>query len=62
MADHPFNVVERPDLVPVCSFCNLDLHEIHMQKRGFPLFQGQTMIFFCPHCKKVLGFGQGRMA
>ena len=23
---------------------------------------GRNSIFFCPHCRKVLGFGQSRMA
>ena len=52
--------VERDDETPVCPHCNLDLREIHVQKRGVPIFQGRTVVFFCPHCKKVLGFGQER--
>lgn len=57
-----FAVVEREDEVPICPHCHLDLDEVHMRRRGAPLIQGRTIVFFCPHCKSVLGFGQERVA
>jgi hypothetical protein len=54
-------VVERDDLVPVCPHCEEELTEVYAKAKGFALFEGRTALFFCPHCLKVLGFGQSRM-
>lgn len=58
----PFNVVERDDLTPLCPHCGKELAEIYARKRGVPLLQGRSVLFFCPWCFKVLGFGQERIA
>jgi hypothetical protein len=63
MADAPFNVVTRDDLDPVCPHCTQPLTEVYTKSKGpgwflFP----KTAMYFCPHCRKVLGFSQSRMA
>lgn len=57
----PFSVVERPDLTPVCPYCDHDIDEVYAKAKGFPLAQGRTYVYFCPHCRRVLGFAQGRV-
>jgi phage terminase large subunit GpA-like protein len=57
----PFNVVERDDLDPTCPHCGEEIAEVYAKARGFPLGQGRTYMYFCPHCRKVLGFAQGRV-
>jgi uncharacterized protein with PIN domain len=61
MTEKPFTVVKREDLVPRCPHCDQELAEVYSRARGVPLIQGQHVVFFCPHCRKVLGFGHGRM-
>ena len=56
----PFDVVERNDLNPLCPHCGKELAEIYARKHGVPLIQGRSVLFFCPSCLKVLGFGQER--
>jgi predicted RNA-binding Zn-ribbon protein involved in translation (DUF1610 family) len=58
----PFNLVDREDLFPLCPHCGKELTEIHRKSKGSGLIVGRNSVFFCPHCKKVLGFGQCRMA
>jgi len=55
-------IINREDLYPVCPHCGEELREVYTRKRGMPLFVGRDTICFCPHCRKVLGFGQSRMA
>ena len=55
-------VVERDDITPLCQHCGHQLNEIYAKWRGLPVFQGRTLIFFCPVCHKVLGMGQERAA
>jgi uncharacterized protein with PIN domain len=62
MSERPFAVVKREDLLPLCPHCNRELPEVYSRTKGVPLLQGQHVVYFCPHCRKVLGFGQGRMA
>jgi len=54
-------LVDRPDLVPLCPHCDAELHEVCRKGSGVPLGQGRTLIYFCSHCRNVLGFAQGRM-
>lgn len=61
MTDTALNFVKREDLAPVCPHCEQELTEIYTRTRGVALIQGANVIYFCPHCQKVLGFGQGRM-
>lgn len=61
MNERPFHIVERNDLVPLCPHCGKELHEIYRKSKGLALVVGRNTVFFCPHCHKVLGFGQSRM-
>ena len=61
MSKKPLEFVKREDLLPVCPHCERELTEVHTKSKGSPLIQGNNIVFFCPHCRKVLGFGQGRM-
>lgn len=49
--------VRRDDLVPVCPQCEADLPEIHMRKLKGGFGVGRGFVFFCPNCRKVMGFG-----
>lgn len=62
MAESRLEVHYRDDLTPVCPYCGSELPALHATKRGAPLFQGRTIVFFCPGCRKVLGVGQERVA
>jgi len=61
MADVPFAVVKRDDLVPKCPSCESDLAEVYMKSKSTGFIEGRNVMYFCPHCLKVLGFGQSRM-
>jgi len=61
MTDVPFNVVKRDDLVPLCPHCGEKLPEVYVRTKGLGFVEGKNVVFFCPHCSKVLGFGQSRM-
>lgn len=61
MNERPFNVVKRDDLVPLCSHCEAELPEVYVRTKGTGFIEGCNAVFFCPHCEKVLGFGQSRM-
>ena len=62
MNKRPFDVIEREDIAPLCPHCDKKLTEVYRRSRGAGLFVGRNIVFFCPHCHKVLGFGQSRMA
>ncbi len=54
----PCTAVRRDDLVPVCPYCEAELPEIYLRKpRRGPFGMGRGFVFFCPHCRKVLGLG-----
>ena len=61
MSKAPFAVVPRDDLHPVCPHCDQAFAEVYTQGTGTAFVQGRTLVYFCPHCHKVLGFSQGRM-
>ncbi len=61
MNDRPFQIVKREDLAPLCPHCDQELTEVYTKVKGVALAQGQNIVYFCPHCRKILGFGQGRM-
>ena len=56
----PWALIDRPDIAPLCPHCSRDLHEVYRRGTGVALGQGRTLVYFCPHCRKVLGFAQGR--
>ena len=44
---------ERNDRSPVCPFCKAELTNVDFQQiRGY---MGKRYIYFCPHCRSVLG-------
>jgi hypothetical protein len=52
----PSTVVLREDLLPVCPFCEAEVPEIYARKpRRAPFGIGRGFVFFCPHCRKVMG-------
>lgn len=57
----PWALIDRADLTPVCPHCEMELDQVFRRGSGVPLGQGRTLVYFCPHCRKVLGFAQGRM-
>jgi uncharacterized protein with PIN domain len=61
MSDKPLAIVKREDLAPLCPHCENELHEVYAKSKGVPLIQGTNVLYFCPHCRKVLGIGHGRM-
>ena len=54
-------LVERNDLSPVCPHCEKPLVEVYVKSKGLGFIASKNNLFFCPHCHKVLGFGQSRM-
>ena len=61
MEKKPLDFVKRDDLSPLCPHCTAKLTEVYTRSKGAPFIQGSNVVYFCPHCRKVLGFGQGRM-
>ncbi len=57
----PWALVDREDLSPVCPHCDRALTEVYRRGVGFPLGEGRTLVYFCPHCRRTLGFAQGRV-
>lgn len=53
----PCAVVRREDLVPVCPHCEAEVPEIYVRKPKGSFGIGRGFVFFCPHCRKVMGFG-----
>ena len=62
MANQKMEILEREDLLPVCPFCEAELRHVYRKSKGAGLLVGRNVVYFCPHCRKVLGFGQSRMA
>jgi len=56
-AAKPCAVVKREDLVPLCPHCEEEVPEIYMRKPSGSFGIGRGFVFFCPHCRKVMGFG-----
>lgn len=47
------NAEERNDVQPVCPHCKTDLASIHYRRIYAVL--GKRYVYFCPHCRAVLG-------
>jgi len=62
MRETPFQAVRREDLDPVCPYCNEQITEVYYKAKGPALLFPRTAVYFCPHCRKVLGLAQSRMA
>ena len=61
MSKVDFNLTTREDISPICPFCEKWLDEVYVKSKGLGLLQGKNVVYFCPFCSKVLGFGQSRM-
>ncbi|MEJ2256713.1 MAG: hypothetical protein P8X98_06840 [Woeseiaceae bacterium] len=55
------NVIKRNDLTPLCSHCSKELKAVYSKTQGTGFVVGKDVMYFCPHCLKVLGFAQSRM-
>ena len=53
MEDEMIEIQEKYDVIPLCPNCSAQLTSIHYQMVRALL--GKRFIYFCPHCKKVLG-------
>lgn len=63
MSGTHFQLVNREDVSPICPHCEQSLTEVHYKARGAGwFFFPRTAIYFCPHCRNVLGLGQSKMA
>ncbi len=47
-------VEERDDIEPICPYCEADLHKVWI--RELREFFGKRFVYFCPTCRKSLGF------
>ena len=54
-------LTEREDLVPLCPHCGQPLEEVYIKQKGLGFVEARNVVYFCPRCLKVLGFGQSRM-
>jgi len=63
MNETPLEFVRRDDLHPVCPHCNERLTQVYYRAKGPGwLVFARNAVYFCPHCNKVLGLGQSKMA
>ena len=46
---------KREDQLPVCPHCQADLNQINFRTKGLGWIEGKNVVYFCPHCRKVLG-------
>jgi len=61
-----FIISENKDIKPKCPYCEYELAEIYKKTIGkysflMGCFAVRDVIYFCPHCHKVLGGGQSRL-
>ena len=61
MSTKELQFTEMADLVPKCPHCAAELHEVYLKHKGLGYIEGRNVLYFCPHCSKVLGIGQSRM-
>ena len=57
----PLKVTKRNDLAALCCHCEKELTEVYSKTKGPGFVVGKDVMYFCPHCRKVLGFAQSRM-
>ena len=43
---------------PICSFCDKELKQIKLKKIDKGFFKSIRNVYFCPHCKKILGVAE----
>lgn len=61
MAKTELRFTQRDDIAPICPFCQKWLDEVYVKTKGLGWLEGKNVLYFCPFCSKVLGFGQSRM-
>lgn len=44
---------ERDDIAPLCPHCGQEMGSVWFRK--LEAFLGKCYLYFCPHCRKVLG-------
>ena len=47
-------VDERGDVRPICPYCEKELDRVGAQALSSS-FLSKRLVYFCPHCRKVLG-------
>lgn len=55
------NLLKREDLTPICPYCETELKDIYYQEKGPGFLASKTVVYFCPHCNKVLGVARSNM-
>jgi len=58
---NPWRIVDRSDASPRCPFCESALTEVHRRRLGHPFGDGETLVYLCPSCSKILGFGHAQV-
>ena len=48
-------VEAEKDEYPICPFCEQELQEVKYKNIYGGFMSRRKIIFFCPHCRKVLG-------
>lgn len=49
---------ENNTILPLCPHCAQSLPEIYVQNKGQGILRTRKTVYFCPHCRKVLGIDQ----
>jgi hypothetical protein len=50
----PIAVIDESSILPICPHCDTELPKV--QQRDLTGMLGRRYIYFCPYCRKVLGF------
>ena len=61
MPKKPFQVVKQVESLPLCPHCERELSHVYVRAEGAGFVVARNAIYFCPHCRKVLGVGASRM-
>ena len=56
-----FTLTKRENISPKYPYHEEKLGEIFYQEKGFPIYEGKNVMYFCPSCQKVLGFAESVM-
>jgi hypothetical protein len=50
-------LVRTNEVLPICPHREAELPKIYSRKPKGPFGMGRGFVFFCPSCRKALGFG-----
>lgn len=56
------NIIRKEELKPRCPYCESDLSDIFYKQKGPGFLLSKTAVYFCPHCRKILGIGRSNIA